>query len=175
MRHHASEDLHYTVRKCSLKTFIVTGVGIIEGVLWFVIKINNEISKLEWEQVQTFTTHTFDDAQEQRRIRLVMEQRLSPPTDVEMTFDAMCKKAESKKLLGVGTDVYKALNHLRKLRNKVHLHSLAERLESDWHSFSTEKVELMKTALHSVLTSPQFAPSQKEAETIAFLMVNKVS
>jgi hypothetical protein len=100
---------------------------------------------------------------------VLLEQRLAEPVDGEMSFDAMCKKAESKKLLGVGTDVYKILNHLRKLRNKVHLQIVEGKFESDWHSFSTEKATLMKQALYGVLTSSLFTPSLKEVAVIDFL------
>ncbi|MBK8040119.1 MAG: hypothetical protein IPK22_23750 [Verrucomicrobiaceae bacterium] len=165
----SNEDLHYSVRKCSLKTFIVTGASIIESVLWFIIKINDESNKTEWEQIQSFTTHTFREGDESRRMRVLMERKLITPPDADMTFDTMCKKAESKKLLGVGTEVYKALNHLRKLRNKVHLHLVENRFESDWHSFSPEKAGLMKKSLHSVLTSSQFEPSRKQVTIIDFL------
>ena len=85
----------------------------------------------------------------------------------------MRKKVESRKLLGIETQVYKDLNHLRGLRNRVHIHVMQGDKDTDWFKFNNSDIELMKKALLSIFQSPLFAASQSKEACLDWLNPNE--
>ena len=71
----------------------------------------------------------------------------------------MIKRVEKKKLLGIDGKIYKNLNYLRKLRNKVHIHGVESRFDTDWNAFGDNEFQQSKNVLLAVLTSAQFKAS----------------
>ena len=63
----------------------------------------------------------------------------------------------------------KHLNYLKKLRNKVHIHAVQHDHDTDWYSFDSREVKLMKKVLLSVLVSDLFEPEAKHEQIIAYL------
>jgi hypothetical protein len=161
--------LHTTVRALSRKTFIVTGMSIVEAILWYVVK-RGGIQKTEsWHESKEMTCNEYQENGVYHRARIIMETKLAKPLEVEMTLDAMCKKAERKKLLGVGTKVYRDLHHLRDLRNRVHIHAVQHDKDTDWWTFEGKDVKLMKAALYSILTCDLFFSSAGLVGRVSFL------
>ena len=78
--------------------------------------------------------------------------------DIEMKFIDMCKRAEKTKILGVDSDVYSKMSYLRKLRNRIHIHSVEHDRDNDFWIFSNKDKELMDSVLISVLRSSIFKP-----------------
>ncbi len=76
-----------------------------------------------------------------------------------MTFDQMCKKVESKKLLGDEKDLYKEISGIRKLRNKIHIHGIEDSQDTDWYNFNQNQFKLIKKVLYGILISSRFASS----------------
>ena len=79
-----------------------------------------------------------------------------------MTFDQMSKKVESKKLLGYSFGFYSKINRLRQLRNKIHIHSSDNSLDTDWYNFSRKEYSLIREVLYSVLISEIFEYDNKD-------------
>ena len=166
-------DLHVTVRTLTQKTFVITGMSIVEAILWFVLKSSGQQRKDSWEIVQELETKTFENNDGKYKISNIISKFRPEPIDVEMTLDAMIKKVESRKLLGLDGQVYKDLNYLRKLRNRVHIHAVQHDKDTDWYSFNNREVELMRGVLGSVLRSELFAPDEDQALIISYLKASK--
>ena len=83
-----------------------------------------------------------------------------------MNFDSMLKKIEKKKLFGDDHSVYSELNRLRKLRNKIHLYVIEEKLDHDFNNFGANEVSLMKKSLNKILYSEKFKLRTKDKDVI---------
>lgn len=165
------EDLHATVRTLSQKTFVITGMSVVEAVLWYVLKKAGQQRREEWEEVQELNTQEFhQDGGVYRLINRICR-KLPDPIDAEMPLDAMIKRVESKKLLGIDLQVYKDLNYLRRLRNRVHIHAVQHDKDTDWWNFNDREVKLMKRVLHSVLCSQLFDPLPQHTAMLGYLTV----
>jgi hypothetical protein len=80
-----------------------------------------------------------------------------------MTFDAMCKKVESRKLARLtNEEFYKHLPHLRALRNRVHIHTSTHGADTDYFTFGWKDMILIKRVLRLLLTSELF-PTKNES------------
>ncbi len=88
-------------------------------------------------------------------------------------MESMIKKVESKKLLGIEHQVYRDLNYLRKLRNRVHIHAVQHDRDTDWYSFNDQEVKLSKKVLFSVLSSDFFEPEEKHCTIIQYMKVQE--
>ena len=55
------DTLNSVIRNQMIKTFIITGCGIIESILWILLKGSNSPVKSEWEEVQSRVTNSFTD------------------------------------------------------------------------------------------------------------------
>jgi hypothetical protein len=162
-------ELHVTVRTLTQKTFVITGMSIVEAILWFVLKSSGQQRKDAWEITQEVEIKAFEAQDGKYKISNIISKLRPEPVDVEMTLDAMIKKVEAKKLLGLDGQVYKDLNYLRKLRNRVHIHAVQHDKDTDWYSFNNREVELMRGVLGSVLRSELFAPDEGQALLISYL------
>lgn len=166
-------QLHVTVRTLTQKTFVITGMSIIEAILWYVLKKSGEQRKEDWRQIQELETRSFKENEVEYKVVNRLLKRLDQSLDVEMPLDAMIKRVESKKLLGLDPQVYKDLNYLRKLRNRVHIHAVQHDKDTDWWSFNHKEVKLMKSVLEGVLRSELFKPEKQHDELLAYLKVDE--
>ncbi|MGE0470922.1 MAG: hypothetical protein AB7L09_14960 [Nitrospira sp.] len=167
------KQLHVIVRQQTQKTFVITGMSIIEAILWYILRKEGMQKMEEWDEIGNFETSSFmNDTSELRIINTIVKKR-DKPVEVEMSLDSMLKKVESKKLLGLDHQVYRKLNYLRKLRNRVHIHTVGFDHDTDWYSFSDKEVRLMKKVLHSVLSSELFKPEKEHKSIIEYLKVEE--
>lgn len=167
------KELHVTVRTQTQKTFVITGMSIIEAILWYVLRKHGMHKIQEWEEVEEFLTPSFRDDENEFRVQNTILKKRSEPVEAEMSLDSMIKKVESKALLGVDHQVYRDLNYLRKLRNRVHIHAVQHDRDTDWYSFNNQEVKLMKKVLLSVLSSDLFRPEDKHKPIIEYLKVDE--
>ena len=151
------------------KSFVVTGVGIFEAIFYYIIRHKNLHRQNEWELVKEVKTQPFKVGTDTLRIDNQLLKRREAPAEEEMTFETILRKVEQHKLLGATTKFYARLHHLRKLRNKVHIHVVAEDFDTDWHSFHYKDFQLMKALLLEVFTGPVFAPGTEEKKLFTFL------
>ena len=127
-----------------------------------------------WKAIRELKCNEFTEDGKKKRIILNIEEKLNVPEEVEMTLDVMRKKVESKKLLGVAPQVYKDLNHLRGLRNRVHIHVIQHDLDTDWNKLSSHDVNLMKKALWSILSSDAFSNSSSKLNIFNYLKESSI-
>jgi len=164
-----AKELHGTVTTLTQKHFIIGAMGVIEAILWATLKSNGAHKTEEWEKLRDLKCNEFYDGGHRRRIRVVVEEKASSPKDVDMTLEWMLSKVEKRKLMGVGTQVYKDLNHLRGLRNRVHIQLIESDKDTDWWNFKRSDVDLMKKALLSILTCSLFTASHGAESVVKFL------
>lgn len=151
------------------KTMIIVGCGIIESLLHFLIVARGLRKETEWEEEYVATGNPHKVAGKFIRIDSHVYARLSFPRAVEMTFDSMLKKAESKYLLGSDHSVYAALKRLRPMRNRVHLQEIGGQVDTDWNAFQYDDVSLMAEVIYKVFTSNIFHPSGEERAFFDYL------
>jgi hypothetical protein len=89
--------------------------------------------------------------------------KVSPPIMIEMKFDQMCKKVESKKLIGDVGGLYTEISRIRKLRNRIHIQGIEHSTDTDWWTFNKDEFQLMRRVLHGILVSPLFLSSSHHA------------
>lgn len=134
----------------NVKTFVIVSASIIEGILYHELKSNNFHSKTIWNYIKDIISET-KIFEKEIRLETKTFEKLPFEKDLDMTFDQMINKIESKKLLGENHDIYAKINIIRQLRNKVHIHIARSSLESDYNSFDFEKLNLVKKTLHEIL------------------------
>jgi hypothetical protein len=143
-------DLTSSIYTQNVKTFLIVSASIIEGILFHELKSNNLHSKTIWNYIKDIISET-NIFEKEIRLEIKTFEKLSNEKDLDMTFDQMINKVESKKLLGTNHDIYAKINIIRQLRNKVHIHIAGSNLESDYNSFDFRKLELAKKTLHEIL------------------------
>jgi hypothetical protein len=162
-------QLHPAITSQLRKTFIITACGAIESMLWMLLKGRGLQKQDQWEELQSRETNPFSDDGAQFKFEVRYYRKRGTPIDVEMRFCDMCRRAEKRHVLGVGTDVYEKLNHLRGLRNRVHLQSVQHDRDNDWWSFTLQDVETMKDVLRQILRSNIFDPFPHYSELFDWL------
>ena len=168
-----NENLHSTIYSQTLKSFIISGMGIIEAICWYLLKKNGCQKKQEWEIVSEQAMNPFDVGEQSYRSVNRIEKKLDEPVDSESSLQWMIRRVEKKKLLGMDSQVYKDLNYLRGLRNRVHIHVVQHDSDTDWHSFNRNEYKLMKKALYGVFTSEMFNPEDRHKDMLNFLLVKE--
>ena len=140
----------------NVKSLVVHGAAVIEAIFNFLV-ISKGFAKTNiWRKVNSLNSpeYTLSDIKYKNETH-VME-KLSEPVLVQMTFDQLAKKVESKKLLGDNFPAYSKIKPIRQLRNKIHIHDSDHSTDTDWHNFNHSELSLMFEVLYSVLTSEVF-------------------
>lgn len=157
----------------TIKTFVIVGISVVEGLLYYVLREKGLHRTNVWQSLRTVATNEFVADGKSMKIENQLYFKLHEPVEEEMSLDAMLKKVESKLLLGEDRELYKRLNYLRKLRNKVHLQLVERDLDTDWHNFNTKELNLIKSVLHAILAGPLIGLSDEERMLLAFLHVTE--
>jgi len=168
-------ELHATVYSQTLKSFVISGMGIIEAIMWYLLKKNDLNRREDWEKVAELTSQAFNEEGSSYRVVNYIQKKLETPVELEMPLHWMLKRVEKKKLLGIKSQAYKDLNYLRNLRNKVHIHVVQHDTDTDWNAFNNNELKLTKKALHGVLNSELFSPKETHIKMLEFLAVEETT
>lgn len=166
----ADPGLRVTIHSQTCKSIVMCGMGIIEAVLWFVVKRSGQAKTSSWREVSL--QKGVPTSQLGRRIRIdtVLLEEVSPPLQNEMTLDTLIKKVESKSLLGLSNHkVYGTLKSLRQLRNRVHIHDVETADDTDWYKFTGKEVVMLLNSLNEIFTTSLFNPEPHHLDLLAFL------
>ncbi|NBX04843.1 MAG: hypothetical protein EBR18_01795 [Betaproteobacteria bacterium] len=168
--HRCGVDLAITsvIQKQNSKAFIIVGCGILEALFCYILVANGKAAKTEWQTAKKFTTQEFELNGKRYRSEIEhREKRLTPELE-PMSFDAMCKRIEKHDLTKLGSEkFYKHLRPLRTLRNRVHIHDVYYRKDTDWEKFNKNDLTRVKSVLLLLLQSSFF--EQKNADRFYFL------
>ena len=155
-----------------VKTYVITGIGIIEGVFSYIIKKNGWWKTKDEEVV-------FNSCAEQRTsegqtilVRTEISRKVEAYND-KMTFDEMIKRLNKHhKALGMDHLLYPQINRIRDLRNRVHLQKGENSTDHNYNAFNFKTKEQMQEILYAVLCSPNVTDS-RVIHNYDFLKPNK--
>ena len=161
--------LHDVIATHLLKTYIITAMGIIEGVFYHLVKTNGCQKKTEWAtQGKPVHTNTFREQDVEKKHIITTEYKLKTPQDVQMDFEYMINKVQEKKLLSLTHKAFPYIKSLKRLRNKVHLHVTTHENDTDYNGIGFYDYILARYVLYSVLTDSTFSP-QKQSASFSFI------
>lgn len=151
------------------KAIILTGCGIMESFLYFLLVKKDAHSKTEWSLKIIMPGNQKNLDGVQSKLDGYLYTKLSAPKPIQMKFESIIHVAKSKRVLGSNPIIYTKLDNLRKLRNKVHLQAIDNPTDTDWNSFRKEDVIDMDEILYNTFTSTIFYPSTKEKGYFQYL------
>lgn len=143
----------------NVKSFFIHGAALVEAIFNFLVISKGHGKTTNWKTVTSHTSPEYTIGSSVYKNATEISEKLSSDLPVQMTFDQLAKKVESKKLLGVGFPAYSKIKPLRQLRNKIHIHDSEHSTDTDWHNFNQREYLLICTVLHAVLTSEVFTGS----------------
>lgn len=166
-------NLHSVIKLELIKTHVIVGIGIVESILYYFIKSNNLQSKSNYKEIAVIKANDKKIGENYLRVETKLLKKLNEPIDKEMNLDSMLKKAENHKIIGKDRTIYKELNKLRKLRNKVHLHLIEKNLDTDWNNFSNVELELIRRVLLKLILSEIFKYKTEEKKELFDFLIEK--
>lgn len=148
------------------KLFVVISASIIEGLFYHELKKRNLIKKQKGEKIKIFEgTKKINDKNTIFEINVYIKN--GNEREMELTFDQMLKMIETRHIIGNDDELYKKVNYLRKIRNKIHLHLAQNRLDTDYNSIQKDQYEVAKKTLFGVFKS-YFSLSKDEIGEIFY-------
>lgn len=148
------------------KSYIITGMSIIELLFSFLLKSSNNWKTTEWDKIETFISNPQKFDGSIVRTETALYKKISPSNVPSMSLDAMIKSVESKNLLSITHDSFPVLKKLRELRNRVHLQEGDGAYDHDYNAFNLAEIQMMRQILYTILTAPEIC---KQASTFAFI------
>jgi len=155
----------------TIKSFIIISTSIIEAIFYLICCNENLRKRIVWKDFKVIGKSDFvlDSNSFKSETKLYKKN-----TEIEyesMTFDQMIKKIESKKILNQETQFFKDLNHLRKLRNKIHLQETKTIGKTDYKTFWRPEYNLSKKNLRLLLQDDLFMKNIWNIESFDFLKI----
>ncbi len=126
-------EIHTVINTELIKTFVITGMSVIESILYYAIKSKNLHKTDPFEEIAVFNSNEKKINGVIVKVETRLLKKLKENKEVEMNLNSMLQKTEKNKLLGDDHSIYRKLNHLRKLRNKIHLYLIEENLANDYN------------------------------------------
>lgn len=124
------------------KTYIITGMSIVEGLFTNLLKRNNKWNKDCWEKIKTIKSNETTMNNEIIKVHTDFFRRVDE-YEMRMDLDSMLKRVEKKKLLSIDHKNFPILKRLRELRNRVHLHIGENSTDHDFNNFNYNEKKLM--------------------------------
>jgi hypothetical protein len=147
------------------KSYIITGMGIIELLLVYLLHHTGNWNTDEWEEYFSIAANPKDVNGVLTKVETRLYKKV-PVYDKRMDLDSMIKKAEKKHILTIDHNAFPALKRLRELRNKVHLQVGDNALDHDYNNFGIDEIQMMRRILFSVLTAPEICNDGKTFDFI---------
>ena len=164
--------LHEIVATHLLKSYIVTAMGIIEGIFHHIVIVSGYNKKSDWEVLgKPIHTNVFRENGNEKKYVISVEQKLTSPVPAQMDFEYLINKVQEKRLVRLSGKAYPYLKKLKRLRNKVHLHIAMTKEETDYNSIEYYDYLLARYILLAILSDEQFNPNPRGA--FDFLKLSK--
>lgn len=142
----------------TFKSLIVIGASVVEAIC-FLIYTNEGLGNDDnWIEFQTIGKSNFNLEGETFKSETKIYKKVNHPIPSNTSFKTLIRKIEKKKILDQETQFFKDVNHLRRLRNKIHLQDTSIG-STDYHSFWTEEYQLVMKILKLILNDPIFKNS----------------
>lgn len=151
-------SLHSVITTQLYKSYIIIAMGIIEGIFYHLIKVNNKQKKEEWEEVLRASTNVMKVDNVDTKYEIITLKRILPARDARMDFESMIAKVRSHHLLKLPQKAYPYIKALKDIRNKVHLFISKTDNDTDYKRFSYDDYFIAQYSLYRVLTDEVFCP-----------------
>lgn len=136
-----------------VKTYVVTGMSILEGLFTNIIKSKGWWKKTNLESLGTTQANETKFGDEKYVIKTEVLKKV-PEYEMRMDLDALIQVlSHHHEALAVDHLVYPALKRLKNLRNRVHLQMLESNTDHDYNAFDHSVKEEMGAILYTILTS----------------------
>jgi hypothetical protein len=163
------EEGNYVIKSQLYKSYIITGMAIIECIFHYLIKSKELNKTIQYREISKIKSNSKVILGKEIRVETILSEKLQTPQEDGMTLDKMIKIAEKYKLLGHNQqETYSRLARLRKLRNKIHLH-ISDYLEHDYNSFTRREAIIMREILKVVIYSDIFKNHQNKEELFDYI------
>jgi len=150
------------------KSYIISGMGIIEGLFTNLLKSKGFWNATTWQSKGIIKSN--ENKFEGKTIKIETEifEKIDA-YEMRMDLDSIIKKIESRKILTIEHKSFPMLKKLRDLRNRVHLQQSNNRFDTDYHNFSYSDKEEMGNILYAVLSNEIFCSLPQYSEIYDFL------
>ena len=150
------------------KTYIITGMSVIELLFTYLLKDRGLWNQTEWEDYAEIKANPKEIDGDTVKVETKLYKKV-PLHDMRMDLDSMIKKIEKKRILTINHDVFPALKKLRELRNRVHIQLGEGAYDHDYNSIGFDEIQMMRRILYTILTTPEVC---NNAETFEFINTN---
>lgn len=156
------------------KMTILTGMSIIETILYYLLISKDLYKKTNYGEkpivkIESEKTINGNFLKIQNLIYTKDEERLE-----KISFKKMIDIAQRNNLLGSGSsEIYKQLNYLIKLRNKIHLYLSTNDTDTDYMKIKNEDLSTLKMVLHSFMMSSLFSLSLDQKKLFDYLKISE--
>ena len=137
------------------KSYIITGMSIIEGLFVNLLHRTGKWSTSTWEEFSCVVANPKDINGDMVKVETHLFKQV-PEYEMRMDLDSMIKKIEKKNLISIDHDTFPALKKLRELRNRVHLQIGDGPYDHDYNCIGFNEIQLMRRILYTILTSREF-------------------
>lgn len=164
-------EIHMTsvIEKQTCKTYIITCVGIIEALFYYLIVKNGLINTCEWSVVKTVKSSLFKlDNNEYKTETSYLKRNLNVE-EMDPTLDSMIKKVEKRNLTTLDHSIFPKLKNHRHLRNRIHLQCVLHAQDTDYNVFSKQDCYEIREILYLLLTSDEICPTVENKKIFDFL------
>ena len=151
------------------KTYVITGIGIVEGLFTNLLKSKGEWKCTKWESKMVFQSNPRKIEGIKTRVRTEIFEEVDQ-FELRMDLNSMVRRIESKKLLTIDQNHFPILKDLRRLRNKVHLQESTDKYDTDVHNFNIEEKVKMGEILNIILTHEAFSNKPQDNGIYSFLL-----
>lgn len=141
------------------KSYIITGMSIIELLFVYLLKSKGFWNQTEWDEYAEFKANSKEINGEIIKAETKLFKKV-PLHDMRMDLDSMIKKIEKKRILTIDHSVFPALKKLRELRNRVHLQLGEWAYEHDYNCIGSKEIQIMRRILYTILTSPELCNNE---------------
>src|SRR5438270_196630 len=83
------KNLHATVLNQTQKTFIITGMSVIEAILWYVLCENGMQKTEAWEEIKKLSPLPFKEGKTEFLVHTTILKKRDEPIEVEMRLEPM--------------------------------------------------------------------------------------
>lgn len=147
------------------KSYIITGMGIVELLFVYILKSTGNWNQTEWHEIDTFKSNPINNNGNSYKTETILYKKV-PLHDMRMDLDSMIKRIEKKSILTLDHSAFPALKKLRELRNKVHLQVGEDAYDHDYNKFGFDEMQMMRRILYMVLTAPELCNKTKTFDFI---------
>lgn len=152
--------LHDIIRKHLWKTYIITAMGIVEGIFYHLVTSHSLEKKTEWNiENKPVHTNVFKDGTEMKKYIITVQKKLNQPRVEQMDFEYLINKVQEKKLLAISGRAFPYIKRVKGIRNKVHLQIGHGTDITDYKSINYEDYILTKYILYKILTDTKLCVS----------------